>query len=523
MQRRNFLSLAASASLLTHVGSFGMASALELDDCGVASGDPTASSLVLWTRIPKAFQDPTATSQQVRCEVSLSADNFENERVFEAWLSTSALKDFTAKLRVENLQPFTRYFYRFTTTSGYTSVVGRGLTTPCANMPLESLKLAYVSCQDFTAGYYGVYQALAADDLHFCVHLGDTIYEYGSKNNKLGPARQDNIGGGEAKTLDEYRAKYKLYLTDAAFREARRMFTWICLPDDHEVRNDYTGLDPALRLRREGAYTAYFEFNPLDDALFQNGLSTFARRVDLGSLATLYALDERQFRDFPACKKGHLTQTCEERDRPGRTMLGKLQLQNLKKDLIENKSTHKVLLSEVMMMSFYAIRRPDNIARTAGEDSLTHSVFADRSVYSNLDGWDGFPSERSDILQVLLDNNIKNVHVWTGDIHNCYAGQVLQDNSPAATEVVVGSVTSSGFGEVFPLWSARAVEPLVKMANPHMAYADLITHMYMRVELTPTHARYDAMSVPSIRQQRVKPYCSRTLFVAVNQTQIVLK
>ena len=523
MQRRNFLGLAASLSVFSVVGSAQCAPSELSDDCGVASGDPTAEGFVLWTRIPSVFQDATAASQTILCEVSNSATQFEQGIVFQQTLETNSFHDFTVKLRVHGLQPFARYFYRFSTPTGYVSAVGRAMTAPAPETTVESLKFAYLSCQDFTAGYYGVYKALASDDVHYCVHLGDTIYEHGSKHNKLGPERIDTIGGGEAKTLDDYRAKYKLYLTDAAFREARRLFTWICLPDDHEVRNDYSGLDPTLEQRRKAAYKAYFEFNPIDSSLLNGAVATFHRRIDLGRLASLYAMDERQYRDLPACEKGYVTKTCAERERSDRTMLGHLQMQQLKNDLCENQAQYKVLLSEVMMMPFYAIKRPDNILKTSQEDALAHSIFADRNLYANLDAWDGFPAERTNLLQAFADKNVKNIHVWTGDIHNCFVGNVLADKTPVATEIVVGSVTSAGFGEVFPLWSARTVQPLVRAANQHMAYTDLITHMYMRAELTPTHARYDALSVPSIRHENVKPYCSMTLFVRADTTEIFVK
>ena len=524
MQRRSFLGLAGSLSLFTLLGSQSQfASGNASDDVGVASGDPVPNGFVLWTRIPKAFQDYTVASQEVCCQVSTSPEFQAQDIVFERTVHTQAESDFTVKLCAENLAAFTPYFYRFTTPTGYSSVVGRARTAPALGTSVDSLKLAYLSCQDFTAGLYGVYAALANDDVHYCVHLGDTIYEHGSSHNKLGPTRIDLIGGGEAKTLEEYRAKYKLYLTDPAFREARRLFTWICLPDDHEVRNDYSGLDPALAQRRAGAYQAYFEFNPLNASLFQNGSATFQRRIDLGALASLYALDERQYRDLPPCKSSYLTKTCAERERTNRTMLGAAQFAQLQNDLVQNPAHYKILLSEVMMMPFYAVKRPPEIAKNANEDILAHSLFDDKSLFADFDAWDGFPAERARLMQTLLDKNVKNVHVWTGDIHNCYAGNVFADKTPVATEIVVGSVTSAGFGEIFPLWSARAVQPLVRLSNPHIAYTDLISHMYMRVELTPTHARYDAISVPSIRTLSGKPRCTLTLFVESQKTEIVIQ
>ena len=129
-------------------------------------------------------------------------------------------------------------------------------------------------------------------------------------------------------TLAEYRQKYRLYLSDPYLREVRRLFPWVVLWDDHELRNNYAGTVMSVQdpQRQRDAYTAFLEYTPVQAEISTTAGATFQvqlyRQFSFGRLLDLFALDERQYRDGPACTRKFVAFSCPELDDPTRTMLG---------------------------------------------------------------------------------------------------------------------------------------------------------------------------------------------------------
>ena len=146
---------------------------------GVASGDPYADSVILWTRITP---ENTASKAQVSVdwEISTSTD-FQVETILDQGsFVTDADRDWTVKVEAENLAADTVYYYRFRI-GDVVSMVGQTKTLPVGSDPV---RLAVFSCANFTAAeeflVYGRAAALhAANPYDALLHLGDYIYEYG--------------------------------------------------------------------------------------------------------------------------------------------------------------------------------------------------------------------------------------------------------------------------------------------------------------------------------------------------------
>ena len=90
---------------------------------GVASGDPQQQQVVLWTKVWSEANQPVPVKWEV------ATDTLLQNVVAEGELKTEAATAFTVKILVQNLQPNTTYFYRFTSNGAY-SPVGRTRTTP---------------------------------------------------------------------------------------------------------------------------------------------------------------------------------------------------------------------------------------------------------------------------------------------------------------------------------------------------------------------------------------------------------
>src|SRR5215212_6030993 len=145
---------------------------------GVASGDPDAHSVILWTRRPFA----EGTRQLLTVEVS--EDEAFRRVIAHARTPVSSAADWTAHVLIAGLKPARTYWYRFTDTDGNGSRVGRTITAPLPNDG-RTVNFAFVSCQDVNEGKLNAYRRMiyederapAAQQLDFVLHLGDFIYE----------------------------------------------------------------------------------------------------------------------------------------------------------------------------------------------------------------------------------------------------------------------------------------------------------------------------------------------------------
>ncbi|MFT7299533.1 MAG: alkaline phosphatase D, partial [Sphingobacteriales bacterium] len=107
---------------------------------GVASGDPLSDGVIIWTRItPEGQQETFDVQWQVSNDI-----NFK-EIIENGAIQTDATKDFTVKVDVQNLSPFTYYYYRFINEND-TSLIGRTKTSPVGDQ--ERVRFGVVSCSN---------------------------------------------------------------------------------------------------------------------------------------------------------------------------------------------------------------------------------------------------------------------------------------------------------------------------------------------------------------------------------------
>ncbi len=166
MQRREllrrsaaFFSVITAGSVLSACGGDDDAPATEPGppegsfrfDLGVASGDPRADSVVLWTRV-QSSGNTQPDSIPLTLQVSLQED-FATLLV-EQPLDASARYDHTVRTKIRQLQAATRYYYRFKAGSDV-SATGISKTAPAADAQLSSLRFAWFTCQDWSVNHWG--------------------------------------------------------------------------------------------------------------------------------------------------------------------------------------------------------------------------------------------------------------------------------------------------------------------------------------------------------------------------------
>ena len=264
---------------------------------GVASGDPLPEAVMLWTR---AIAE-SASDVVVRVRYLVADDPQLQNIVASGVVDTDADRDWTIKLDLRGLSPDRAYYYRFESASDR-SVTGRTRTTPAGSV--DRLRLAFVTCANYVAGYFHAYRRVAErSDLHAVVHLGDYIYENGAQD-QLRPHEPAH----ELLSLADYRQRYAQYRGDEDLLELHRQHPMIWVWDDHEVcnnawRDGAADHDPAsdgdYAARRRAAMQAAFEWLPIraPDAADP---SRIWRGFRFGDLADLTMLDARHFgRDEP--------------------------------------------------------------------------------------------------------------------------------------------------------------------------------------------------------------------------------
>jgi phosphodiesterase/alkaline phosphatase D-like protein len=164
------LSLAIVAFLATSARA-------DLSFLGVAAGDPTSTYALLWTRAV----DPGAPAAAALTALVAPNDPTLSSGLLTYAALTDPTKDYTAKVVATDLQPNTRYYYRFVdaANSSNASIVGTFKTAPTASTAAP-LRFGFSGDMDGLIRPYALAITLPAQQLDFYINLGDVIYETAS-------------------------------------------------------------------------------------------------------------------------------------------------------------------------------------------------------------------------------------------------------------------------------------------------------------------------------------------------------
>ncbi|QPF72032.1 alkaline phosphatase [Roseateles sp. DAIF2] len=435
---------------------------------GVASGSPTAESLVLWTRLVGA-----ALPAEVPVAWELAED--EQFRSIVARGSERAIAADAHSVHAEpaGLKPGRWYWYRFSAL-GQRSPVGRTRSAPAATETTTRLRFAIASCQRWDHGEYAAWRDMAAQELDLVLFLGDYIYETMTPADSRARRRHE---GGLCRTLDDYRRRYAQYKSDPQLQAMHARAPWIAIWDDHEVDNDWAGaqsqtLDPATEFlqRRAAAAQAYWEHLPFPKSARPRGpqMRLYGSH-DWGGLARIITLDDRQWRDPQACPRpgrgGSNTvdlKDCETLLEPRRTLLGAAQ-EDWLRDRWDKTRPWNLLAQQTLM------------ARLNWQDP------AEGPGRHWTDGWDGYPAARQRLLGGMLAAGARNPVVLGGDVHAHYVADLKLDYADAKAPVVASefcgtSISSHGMAQ-------ERIDKVLPF-NPHIRLGRSDRRGYMRFELS---------------------------------------
>jgi alkaline phosphatase D len=401
---------------------------------GIASGDVTPNSAVLWSR----------TDQQGRLVVDLTSHGRFDRAIRLRGPVTGPEADFTAQLPVRGLRPGQRYDYRI----GFEDSYGRlgetaegSFSTPGRNRPVSFVWTGDTAGQGWginpDLGGMAAYGAMHRTRPDFFLHSGDNIYADGPIEAQVKLADGTswrNVVTEEvskvAETLAEYRGRYKYNLLDHNVRAMNAEVPIVSQWDDHETLNNwYPGeiltddrySEKRVDVLAARARQAFDEYLPI---VHTEGRNRIYRKVSYGPLLDVFCLDMRTYRGAnPA---------------PGVAgplpMLGAEQADWLVREVAQTKATWKVIASDMPI----GLLVPDGTEIEAVANGLPGAP-------------GGREHEIAWVLSQFKRRRVRNTVWLTADVHYCAAHHY--DPSRAAYtdfdpfwELVAGPINAGTFG-----------------------------------------------------------------------------
>lgn len=502
---------------------------------GVASGEPSPSSILLWTRYA-ADSDTT-----LRVEMARTQDFAKVISGCE--VVASPANDGCAKVTLTGLPVNSWLYYRFIAPDGSMSPVGRTRTLPEGRC--DHFKLAVFSCSNMGFGYFNAYgHAAERGDIDLAVHLGDYLYEHGYgqypgvKNWVQGRSIQPTH---EMVALADYRLRYASYRADPDLRRLHQTMPMIAQWDDHEYTNDpwvggaqnHQPDEGDWAARKKAARKAYVEWMPVSDQ--------FWRQYEVGDLATIQMPETRvtarskQFDYYDIIKGSENAESALKAFRdgalndPSRGLMGADQEAWFARGLTASVKAGKrwqVMAQQVIMGSLVAPQETVSwLAPSASEGTRqwlkTGALVASVGLPENLDAWDGYPAARERVFTFARAADA-NLVVLTGDSHNSWAFDLVDDGKPVGVEFATTSVSSSGI-ESYAVGASEADRvAAIRRANPNLKWANTESRGYMTVALDPAKAISEWVFMDTVlqRSKALKGSASQTVLHGTNRLTV---
>ena len=580
--RRNFIIKIASVSGVLAGGSMlsacggGSDGAMLQFNYGVASGDPLADRVILWTH---AKYDGLVESVVLTYQVATDA-------TFSTIISTGSATasdstGYTAKADATGLTAGSEYYFRFVS-GRWISPVGFTRTLPATNV--TSVKFAVFSCTLYSAGYFNAYDAAVKSGAKYAVHLGDYIYEYGSDPAKFGNSDAVTLGrvtapAGEIVTLDDYRTRYARYRSDPNLKALHATMPWITVWDDHEFANNSwvdgaenhnSATQGAWSARKAIAARVYHEWMPIR---VQDSANLFKiyRRFDFGNIFTLHMVDTRiegrdkQYDAYGDADGGlarYATALTSGTDATHR-MMSTTQQTWLTNGMAASTATWQIMGNQDIMARMWfpvsvlqaqatastptatdADRQAVGTAISAfltakgtraayGSGALTPTQTALLSTTSNprlpynLDSWDGYPIQRETILQTIKAQGNKFITL-SGDSHNgWFTNLTTLAGVKVGVEFAGSSVTSPGFESAGLGGLASSLDGTAVVPGGHgmglglvddLNYVDTIRRGYLLVTATAASVKGEYVYVDTIKSTTYVASTGKTVTVSADMS-----
>lgn len=474
---------------------------------GVASGDPTPRSTVIWTRV-------SGQLSPVNVHWQVATDDSFTKVLAEGTVLTGPERDFTVKAVPSGLQPAQVYHYRFLI-DGTISPIGRTRTLPVG--PVQHLGLAVASCSNYCFGYFNAYDAIARGrDIHFVLHTGDYLYEYGA--DEWGGAEGHRLGRAHLPTheivsLADYRQRHAQYRLDAGAQAMHAAHPFIAMWDDHEVANNpWTGgaqnhqnnTEGDWIDRRTNALRAWYEWMPVRDPVNGAPAEAYWRAFEFGDLATLLCMETRH--TARAEQIDYARHSAQITDLPSR--------QRFIEEILGAPDRRMISAAQEAWMDTALRRSIDQgqpwrlfgnaipMARMPVPDLSSLPFVAGRSQLADIgellwksrwnlpwytDTWDGYPWARERFYERCAAAGVHDIVMLTGDSHAFWFNRLRDGRgNSAGVELGTSGITSPGdFLDLgFDRNEAEALDRQMAAGIDEVLWTDSRHNGFLRVDLT---------------------------------------
>lgn len=463
----------------------------------VASGEPTANSILLWTR----YVSPN--DEMLRCEIA--SDIGFTKIISGGEVMALGSKDHCAKINVTGLAPDNWYYFRFIAANGTISPIGRTRTLPIGDV--KRFAIGLFSCSNLPFGYFNAYaHAAQRDDLDLIIHVGDYFYEY---QRGTYPSAADALPARviqpdhETITLADYRLRYASYRADPDLQRLHQLYPMIAQWDDHELTND-AWKDGAQNhqpetegdwdVRKTIAERVYSEWMPVSGEAYNS--------YEIGNLATIIRpetritgrMEQLNLDDYIKGQDNISAAIANFRDGAwqdkGRTLLGMQQekwLNNIMGQSAKSGTAWQILAQQVIMGTLksppeIANWLPDGAPEYIKKRVITGIEASKSGLPFNFDAWDGYPAARDRLLANAQEANA-NLVVLAGDSHNAWGNNLVHNGKAAGVEFAGHGVTSPGFESYFTGVDPKTMADKLRAANPNLAFVDTSKRGYVSLDI----------------------------------------
>ncbi|WP_020577847.1 alkaline phosphatase D family protein [Actinopolymorpha alba] len=386
---------------------------------GIASGDPTAGSSVIWARA-----DRTA---RLLVEVSRTPD-FSRFTTVRGPVLT-AQTDLTGKVDLRGLPAGSELFYRVVLEDPDRHGVrgeplsGRLVTAPARRSDVRFLWSADMAGQGWginpDLGGIRIFERMRALQPDFYLNSGDSVYADGVipatvtlPDGRVWRNVTTEAKSKVAETLDEYRGQYAYNLLDEHVRAFAADVPQINQWDDHEVRNNwYPGqiiddtryTEKRIDVLAARGRQAFFEWMPIRTQRSDPDGRIY-RKISYGPLLDVFVLDMRTYKD---------PNTDGLETVPDGGVLGWRQLRWLTDGLLKSRATWKIIANDLPL----SLVVPDGATAVEAIGQGDPGAPKGREI------------EIASLLSTLRQKDIRNVVWLTADVHHAAAHHYSPDRA----------------------------------------------------------------------------------------------
>jgi len=361
----------------------------------IQSGSMTKNEATLWTYAADNLSKRLKVWRESEVADSIELVFDEDVNAEEGYI----------KHRVSGLAPKTEYYYAFFEQADSEptgrSMIGR-FKTAFPDGCMAPLVIGGTHGTNYAKKPYKALEITATYDLDMFVHLGDYTYNDDAVWKDLNFLDQPSMEKNRelwVKTLDDPGFEALLPTTGLYIvRDDHEICDNMCLENnDFEQEFFYTGMD------------SLFETTPIEHEDYK-----LWRSYKWGDTAEIFLLD---------CRSERVPDSRETEDA---TYIGALQMEWLKEGLKNSNAHFKIIMNSVPITKF------------------DHPIW-----FMEFDRWQGYPAQREELLDHIVDSGIENVWWLSGDFHLGSVNRV-ESSGPYASmwEIMMGPGGNDGN----PIW-----------------------------------------------------------------------